>query len=379
MRILHLIWGLGGGGAERQLAALAPELASRGHDVHVAYSHDGIHSRGIALHCALYPVRRGVRYDPRLALRVIALVRRLRPDLVHTWLEYMDVLGGLAAMLLRVPWVLGERYAGPGYAPTALNRARHTLGRRAQLVVANSSAGADYWRGRGLLYPHVEVVPNFVPTREIASAAPLEDSRLAADDELVLHVGRLVPQKNIAALIDAFQRVCALRPRARLALCGDGPLRKQLVARVLRAGLGDRVIFAGFVENVWSWMKRSKVMVALSLCEGHPNAVLEAMAAGAPLVLAEIPAYRALLDERTALFVTQRDPVAAARAITDVLDRPAAAAQRAAEARTRTFDLTLDATTSRYERLYAAVLAPRGQIDIAGGPRAHVRDLRRDL
>src|SRR5439155_256718 len=107
----------------------------------------------------------------------------------------------------------------------------------------------------------IMIVPNFVPANEIDAAPLLDDARVSAHDEVVLFVGRLAPEKNLAAMIAAMESVCRERPRARLVLCGEGKLRDELTAQVRAAGLQDRVLFAGFVPNVASWLKRSSVMV----------------------------------------------------------------------------------------------------------------------
>jgi glycosyltransferase involved in cell wall biosynthesis len=357
VRILHLIWAMGGGGAERQLAGIAPELARRGHDVHVAMRRGGVYAERLAgSRCTLHYVTGSFKYDPLVVPRVVGLVWRIRPDVIHTWLTQMDIVGGMTSRLLRVPWVLSERSAAPSYPPALLNRLRVAAGRRADIVAANSPGGAEYWQAQGVPAARVEIVPNFVPVSEIDAAPPLDDARVAAEDELLLHVGRLAPEKNLSTLIAAMEIVCRERPRARLALCGEGPLRDTLAAQVRAAGLEERVVFAGFVQNVASWLKRSSATVAVSLGEGHPNAVLEAIAAGVPLVLSDIPAYRAVVDETSASFTPVDDVRAMAAAIVGTLREREAALERAVRARAAIASLSLDATVTHFEKVYARVL-----------------------
>jgi glycosyltransferase involved in cell wall biosynthesis len=364
VRILHLIWAMGGGGAERQLAGIAPELARRGHDVHVAMLRGGVYAQRLAdSRCVLHRVPASFKYDPFLVPRVAGLVRRIRPGVIHTWLTQMDIVGGAVARLLRVPWVLSERSAAPSYPPVLLNRLRVAAGRRADIIAANSPGGAEYWQAHGFPAARIEVVPNFVPASEIDTAPPLDDARIAADDELVVHVGRLSPEKNLSTLIAAMEVVCRERPRARLALCGEGPLRDVLADQVHAAGLQERVVFTGFVPNVASWLKRSSAVVAVSLVEGHPNAVIEAIAAGVPLVLSDIPAYRAVVDETSASFTPAGDVRAMAAAIAGTLQERAGALARAARARAAIASLSLDAAVTRFENVYVrAVVIARTSI-----------------
>ena len=76
-----------------------------------------------------------------LQLRVVSLTRHLQPDVVHTWLAHMDIIGGSAARLVRVPWVMSERSAELSYPRSAISTIRRTIGKSADLIVANSAGG----------------------------------------------------------------------------------------------------------------------------------------------------------------------------------------------------------------------------------------------
>ena len=117
MRILHLIPNLSGGGAERQLSYLAPELARMGHDVHIAYSLECIQKPelpGVVLH----RLKAQSNYDPYLLWQLVRLIRRIKPDIIHTWILQMDILGGMAARLNGIPWIFREPSSAMAYPPT---------------------------------------------------------------------------------------------------------------------------------------------------------------------------------------------------------------------------------------------------------------------
>jgi len=358
MRILHMILSMTGGGAERQLTYIAPELSARGHDVHVAFVVPGVNQDRLAKRdCTLHHLAASRKFKPLVFAQSISLVRRLRPDVLQTWLPHMDIVGGVTARVLRVPWVISERCAGLLYPPTMLNRLRVAVARHAGLIVPNSEGGAEYWIGQGIDAGRLEIVPNYVPLAEIDAAAPLDDERVLVGDELVVHVGRLAPEKNLHSLIHAFEHVARLRPRARLAFCGDGPLLPDLMAQAEATGLRERFIFAGFVNNVTSWLKRASAVVAVSRSEGHPNAVLEAVVAGVPVIVSDIPAYRSILDEQSASFVAGDDEQAIAAAVVRTLEDRVTAEERAVYARRRLGLPSLEATASRYEEVYRRAIA----------------------
>src|SRR5687767_10243130 len=150
MKVLHCIPGMGGGGAERQLAYLAGPLGERGWDVHVALGRGGpnlsrLQSGGATVHW----LAGSGNHDPRLAWQLARIFRRVRPDIVQVWFVQMEVLAGSLSEVFRVPWVMSERSSVLAYPPSLKNRVRVALAHTADAVVSNSSAGDAYWRTRG--------------------------------------------------------------------------------------------------------------------------------------------------------------------------------------------------------------------------------------
>jgi glycosyltransferase involved in cell wall biosynthesis len=259
----------------------------------------------------------------------------------------MDVLGGGVAAALRVPWILSENSSAAAYPPSLVHGARARIGRRASGWIANSEAGADYWRRVGADAARIRVVPNGLPLEAIdaAPAAP----RAASGEPLIAYVGRLSPEKNVALLLDALAIVMRRRP-ARAVLCGDGRLRAEIQSRASALGIADRIVLPGFVHDVWSRLKAADVMVLLSVFEGLPNAVLEGMACEVPLVVSDIAAHRAILDDTSACLVGT-DPEEIARAIEASIaaGRPT---ERTRRARARVAGLSIDQLVRRHEEIY---------------------------
>src|SRR5574341_240497 len=146
MYILHCIPSMLNGGAQRQLTYLAAEQVRQEGSVHVALLHDGPNlDRLKASGAQIHRLSGWNNYDPRLLWQLIRLIRQIKPDVVQTWINQMDVLGGTAARLTRVPWVLSERSSARNYPPNLRNRLRAAWGRGAQAVVSNSVGGDAYW------------------------------------------------------------------------------------------------------------------------------------------------------------------------------------------------------------------------------------------
>jgi glycosyltransferase involved in cell wall biosynthesis len=173
---------------------------------------------------------------------------------------------------------------------------------------------------------------------------------------VVLAAGRLIDLKRFDTFIEVMKRVVAQIDAVGV-ICGDGPLMPALKAQAQAAGIADRIVFAGFVAGIGGWMKAADVVVGLSLHEGRPNVVIEAMACGTPLVVVEIPEYLEVVDATRARIVPRDETTIAAAIIETIRDREAAVT-RAAAARAVTEAWSLSAVAASHASIYET-LAPR--------------------
>lgn len=358
LKIVHLCPSLDGGGAERQLSLLAAEQSRHGATVHVGTRRSGAYEGVLRASGVVVRLLGDRKYlSPRLLANVNSLLREVKPDIVQTWLPQMDVLGGACALLRGVPWILTERASARAYVKaSAMTWLRRHLGRRASAVVANSRAGAEYWRtGRGT-DAHIYTVPNAVDVTAIRSLAASGAEMPQDAGKLILMVGRLDHQKAVDVAIEAVARIPQSQ-RPRLLVLGDGPLRDALQRKVVELGVAERVILRSYQKNWWGLLSVADALVSVSRYEGQPNVVLEAMAGRCPLVVSDIPEHREFLAESSAIFVPQDDPSALAAALLDVLADPVAARLRAERAADRLGTLTVEAAATAYESLYKHLIA----------------------
>ena len=361
IRILHLLPQLSRGGAERQFSYLAPELVRVGHEVHVAYSSKGPNPpelRGVVHH----QLTSRSNYDPYLLWQIIRIIRRIRPDIIHTWILQMDILGGIAARLTGVPWIFREPSSSMAYLPTWKNRLRVWVGSGASAIVSNSRGGDEYWKTQ-LPYSRRYIVPNGLPVDEIDRViAALPPGLAKPEAPIVLYVGRLTSDvsatKNLKAFLEAL--ACVRQQQNVLGiLCGEGPQRSELEMLRHKLGLDADVHFTGHLPDtsVWALMKKASVFVSLSAYEGCPNTVMEAMACGCPLVLSDIPAHREILDESCALFVDPSNIQQTADTIVQVLNNVDASKTRAMIAKQKTQEWSIAEMARNYERVYKEVIS----------------------
>jgi len=383
MKILFCIPTLDHGGAERQLTYLAVELARIGHEVHVASYQAGpnlerLRATPVTWHDLKKPnplpdtfiQLPGSGHTFAFFLRLVSLIRQLRPDIVQTILAPMDFLGGTAALLTRTPWIIKESSSGPLYSAIWKQhrdwryKFRFAFGRMSDAVVANSAGGYEYWssaRDKSVLH----LIPNPIPLDEIAGAGQVElkESNCEPVQKVVLCAGRIDLAKNVETVIDALAHLANELPFTAI-ICGDGSRRQHAEQLARSRGLSNRIVFTGYLDNVWDLMKRADALISLSRFDGCPNVVLEGMACGCPLVVSDIPAHREILDQSTALFVSSENPSEAAGALKEILTDVEAAGGRARAAREKALRRHIAVAARQYEQIYLNLVD--GAADQAG-------------
>ncbi|EAR51192.1 Glycosyl transferase group 1 [Oceanicola granulosus HTCC2516] len=288
-RILLLINSLEGGGAENVMVRVAAGLAARAPDAEIRLALlDDLP--------AAYPAPPGVelvRLDSRGAFwRSIRGVRRLvadwRPDVVLSFLARANCAAVLARRQGGGPLcVISERvnttsHFGTGPRERVLKAMIARLYPRADRVIAVSRGVGDDLRDRyGVPAERIEVIHNPVDIdtlRARAAAPPAID----LPGRFFVSVGRLVPNKGGDILLRAFARHA--EPARHLVMLGDGPERDRLAALARKMGLAERVHMPGYLDNPQAVVARADAYVSASRSEGFPNALVEAMALGRPVI-----------------------------------------------------------------------------------------------
>lgn len=355
VRVLHLIASLGMGGAERQVSLLLPLMCSSDISMSLGYHNDGPNM--VALRegeVSLHRLPQRANHDPRLLADVRNMVARVKPDIIQTWLPQMDVLGGVVAYWMGVPHVLSERSSAAMYAPGGWkNRLRVAIGKRAQAIIANSEGGLDYWRGQGAR-GHLHVVRNAL-TPPSTEPAPLAQLGLEGR-RLLVAAGRLSHEKNVPVLVKAMAAALAKLPDHHGVIFGEGPEREATLARIEETGLSGRLLLGGYASNLSGWLRAADVFISASLMEGHPNVVIEAAAAGCPMVLSDIPAHREFAVGDSAVFAPATHVALLAEAIVQSVGDREQALARAGRAQALTQPLSVHAAAQRHIEIYRSLL-----------------------
>ena len=264
--------------------------------------------------------------------RLTRYLRRERPHALLSSLNYVNIIAVIACVLARVPTrvILGEHSTPSQDRPAGLrNRVvRHLmplLYPRADLVVAVSEGVADdLSRTINLARERIRVIYNPVVRPEIlvkAAASPDHPWFREGEPPVVLGIGRLTEAKDFRTLIRAV--ACLRKHRnVRLIILGEGVLREALEAQVAELGVSDHVALPGFVDNPYSYIRRSAVFALSSRWEGLPTVLIEAMACGTSVVSTDCPSGpREILGNGVwGKLVPVGDATAIAEAIDETLD-----------------------------------------------------------
>jgi glycosyltransferase involved in cell wall biosynthesis len=374
-RVLYLIDGLAMGGAERGLALTLRHLDRTRFDPEVAYLWGPAPLRPDIEALGVPVTELGATRGPRALLAVPKVTRLLeagRFDLIHTAVVWASIVGRIAGKRAGVrvvshianvdPQGRMEQELSGGTARKArlVSRLDEWTGRRYvdRFVAITEAVRAHPIRGASWDRDRIDVVlrgQDLEGLRAEAAAQPdppLEDP----GDPSIVCVARLSPQKGHRYLIDAMPAILAERPGTRLLLCGEGALRAELERRA--APLGDRVAFLGVRRDARAIMARAGAFVLPSLWEGQGNALLEAMAVGAPIVATRIPAVEETLrDGHDGLLVAPADPAALAEGLLRLLRDPAEARRLGAAAAASAERYDIARTTRDLEAVYDRVLA----------------------
>ena len=286
-RIAFVINSLEGGGAERVLSILLERLENSLQQAEVflilldsreeRYSVPSyIHK--INLHCQGGFLQSIIRLKRSL--------HRLRPDVVMSFLNRANCANILAARSIGYNCIISERvntssHFGQG-AKAWVNKqiVRRLYPRADQVLAVSKGVGIDLQRNFGVAEQQLRVIYNPYDLDKLAHLAA-EPPALEIEEDYIVSVGRLVPNKNFGMLIRAYQRAGLTE---KLIILGEGPERANLEALIQELGLQDRVVLAGFLENPYALMSRARFAVFASQAEGFPNAMAEAMALSLPVI-----------------------------------------------------------------------------------------------
>jgi glycosyltransferase involved in cell wall biosynthesis len=325
-KILLLSTSLGMGGADRQILYLAHALLDHNYEVRLVsmtpLEEMGSQALAKGLPIMSLDMKRG-RADWQAFQRLVGLLRDWQPHLLTSFMYHANLLGRLAGRCTGVPLIVTSiRSELNGSA------SRDWLMRLTNWMdhcsTTNSQEVANSLRKRGLLSSRkLRVIPNGVDVAALSAPAGerfriRRELGIAPAEFMWLAVGRLLPQKDYATLLQAFQ---AMRSApARLLIAGRGPLLDELRQRAQQLGITPQVTFLGVRQDIAALLAAADGFVLSSAWEGMPNVVMEALAAAAPVVATQVGGVSELVETgKSGLLVPPRNPGALSQAMRQLM------------------------------------------------------------
>lgn len=326
MKCIFVIPRMGGGGAERVLANQANEFAKAGHDVTIMTIVGGE---------SFYHLDDDVKYisaDVKINRknRITSLfsqffgffkaftffnktIRTQKPDIVFSQQRQADMIcytvKCLGAHFKHICYEINDPFVRSKLTQKILKK----IYGKSQLLVCQSQTVADYYNN----VPNRIIIPNPINPALIPDRQDIDSNKVVA-------VGRLDKQKNFSMLITAFGKVLKVHPEAYLEIYGEGPLHTDLQAKIDSLSLRNSIKLCGAKSEVLKYTCNAAVFAMSSDYEGMPNALLEAMAIGLPVVSTDFATGVAheLIGENNGIVVPVGDPDAMANGIIEILEHP---------------------------------------------------------
>jgi len=374
------------GGTERQVMNLASGLDPERFDLHM-----GCNGRvgelleeatALGIPVSEYPIESLYNFGSMQArLRLARYLRERSIEMVHSYGFYSNLFAIPAARLAGVPVVVAS-IRDCGETLTAMQkRVQKIFCRTADCILANAE-GVRRWLVReGYPARKIQVIRNgivgAIPVARADRGWLRQELGLAPNARLIAVCSRLNPMKGLEYFLDAAAMVAILQPDVRFLIVGgnghrtDGTYQGELERYAASRGLENRVIFTGFRTDVARMLPEIDISVLPSLSEGLSNSLLEAMAAGVPVIATKVGGTPELVEDgATGLLVPPRDSAALGQAMTLLLDHPETArrigeAGRGDVTSRFSIDKMVHDTQSLYVKLLSASRARVGHREVA--------------
>ena len=369
-QVMLLAVGLGVGGTESHVLELASRLNPRRYRVTVCglKGEDCIAQELRARGLVVKMLGGRGKLDARVFVQFLRLVRRDRPDVIHAFLFRANVLARVVGRLCRTPVVISS------YHELELLRERRYLLQDRLTARWSSAMSCCSEAVRDFVLPRVGGSPARYVTLSFGVDTERFRSRVAADRPGLGLVGkgpvigtvcRLVePTKGLSILLEALAELNrAGMTSCQLLIVGEGPDRERLGQLASRLGIASQVVFAGMRRDIPRVLPLLDVFVLPSLYEGFGIAILEAMAAGRPVVATTVGGIPEIVTHgETGLLVPPGDPIILAKAIQQLLEHPDRAEAMGARGQKRVRErFSIESVVRQHEELYEMLLANRSE------------------
>ncbi len=225
--------------------------------------------------------------------RIIILRKKIKqsfPDIIISFGDKTNILTIISKSGLRVPCIISERIDPSHYKIGRVwNILRNKLYRYSDCLVVQTESIKAWFLQYIKFKKSIVIIPNPVSINDRNETETVKGILLNNKSKIIVSMGRLVWEKGFDLLIESYSRIQKIFPDWKLLIFGDGVEKENLRSKVISMGLENNVLFGGVIKNPISILKRADLFILPSRVEGFPNALLEAMACGLPVISFNCP------------------------------------------------------------------------------------------
>lgn len=366
-KIIHIQKVAGIAGSENHLLTLLPQLKKYGYDTTMlvlADSEDRPESfieQMQAVGIPTYRISMGGDIDPLLVFQITYYLIPNYFDLIHTHLFHADIYGSLAALLAGIPAIISTKH---GFNPWRNQKIYGFLDRLAasqqqQIITVSKAIGEWLVKTEKLPAKKMRAIPNAIEIEDIQAITKYPKELVNLSKPIIGTVSRLLHQKGIHVLLDAFAKCLKQHPQASLVIVGDGLYRNQLEEQARTLGIAENTHFLGYLQQprLSAVVSEFDIFAFPTFGEGFGLVLLEAMAVSKPVVASNVMAIpEIVIDGQTGLLVQPDNADALGQGLLKLIENPSLCQQFGSAGRQRleqefTVDLMVQKTIAVYDEV----------------------------
>ncbi len=291
IRVLRILHNLGGGGVQQRLLSLIPYISDDFSVSLVSFTSGRLEKDFSRVVEDLKIIPRRSKFDPLCLRELVKYMREKSFHLVHTHTHKPNTTGRIAALIAQVPVIIAQEHNVDEWKGKFQRWLDRKLAQFTDRVVVVSQKVGEFYSSIGIPSRKITVIYNGV---ELERFTPQFDEKKG---DTIGFVGRIHPQKGIEDMVEVGERVVEKFPRVKFLILGEGPLEGYLRKEVERRGIKGNFLFMGYMRNMNSFYEKIDILFLPSLREGFPNAILEGMASGLPIVATDVGGIKEVVRE----------------------------------------------------------------------------------
>ena len=365
VRILRIVPSLEMGGVERTLTSILPRLDKAKYKIYVCclFRRDklanDIESLGIPI--IKFKMRARLDFDGRYIggiVRLAALIRRMKIDIVHTHLYKANLAGRIAAKLAGVPVIIANEHSVDSWKNFFQRLNDRVLAGITNKIIVVSNAVRDFYVNKiGIPEDKIITIYNGVDIPKfqtyVNANKKKEEFGIKSDEKVITTIGRLNQEKGHYYFLKAAQIIGKKKTNVKFLIVGDGPLENLLKSMSNDLEIAKNVIFAGLRHDIPQILAISDVSVSASLREGFSITILESMAAGKPVVVTDVGGNSEVVKHgETGFIIPPQSPEALASYSLNIINNQELAKKMGQEAKKRVLNFSIDRMVRKTEATY---------------------------